>query len=188
MSGLARPALDLLLELLRAAVPLGEAALQAVLELLLTRAASPLVVLEPLRGADFGLPPRERDALLGQLVHRRIADMRETAARLADTGGHGQPPERRCSPAARGRPGGARRQMAGQPPGPAVLARSAARSRPSSARHRDRGAPGDPGPARCPGATGGLSDDGVERLEETARHTRRLGIAGAKLGLAPTPD
>ena len=34
----------------------------------------------------------------------------------------------------------------------------------------------------------GMSDDGVERLEETARHTRRLGIAGARLGLAATPD
>ena len=61
----------------------GEAALQAVLELLLARAASPLVVLEPLRGADIGLPSRERDAILGRLVGRRVADMRETAARLA---------------------------------------------------------------------------------------------------------
>ena len=34
----------------------------------------------------------------------------------------------------------------------------------------------------------GLSDESVEVLEETARHTRRLGIAGAKLGLAATPD
>ena len=34
----------------------------------------------------------------------------------------------------------------------------------------------------------GLSDEGVELLEEAARHTRRLGIAGAKLGLAATPD
>ena len=33
-----------------------------------------------------------------------------------------------------------------------------------------------------------VSDDRVEGLEETARHTRRLGIAGAKLGLAATPD
>ena len=35
---------------------------------------------------------------------------------------------------------------------------------------------------------GGLDDEGVERLEETARHTRRLGIAGAKLGLAVSAD
>jgi hypothetical protein len=35
---------------------------------------------------------------------------------------------------------------------------------------------------------GGLDDAGVERLEEAARHTRRLGIAGAKLGLATSPD
>jgi hypothetical protein len=34
----------------------------------------------------------------------------------------------------------------------------------------------------------GLDDAGVERLEETARHTRRLGIAGAKLGLAASAD
>jgi hypothetical protein len=34
----------------------------------------------------------------------------------------------------------------------------------------------------------GLSDEGVEQLEETARHTRRLGIAGAKLGLAANAD
>ena len=33
-----------------------------------------------------------------------------------------------------------------------------------------------------------LDDEGVERLEETARHTRRLGIAGAKLGLATSAD
>jgi hypothetical protein len=34
----------------------------------------------------------------------------------------------------------------------------------------------------------GLSDDQAERLEEAARHTRRLSIAGAKLGLARVPD
>ena len=33
-----------------------------------------------------------------------------------------------------------------------------------------------------------LDDEGVERLEETARNTRRLGIAGAKLGLAASAD
>ena len=63
------------------------------LELLLARAASPLVLLEPLRGADVGLPARDRDALLGQLVRRRIADMRETAARLA-----APPPAGRAAP------------------------------------------------------------------------------------------
>ena len=44
------------------------------------------------------------------------------------------------------------------------------------------------GQLRCLDAPGGLSDERVEVLEETARHTRRLGIAGAKLGLASTPD
>jgi hypothetical protein len=38
------------------------------------------------------------------------------------------------------------------------------------------------------GRPGGADDDSVERLEETARHTRRLGIAGARLGLAATPE
>ena len=80
---LARPALDLVLDLLRTAVPLGPEAMLSVIELLLARSASPLVVLDPLRGADLGLPPRDRDALLGQAVHRRIGDMNETAARLA---------------------------------------------------------------------------------------------------------
>jgi hypothetical protein len=82
MGALVRPALDQLLDLLRAASKLGQEALFSLLELLLARAASPLVVLEPLRGADIGLPARERDAVLGQLVRRRVVDMRETAARL----------------------------------------------------------------------------------------------------------
>ena len=33
-----------------------------------------------------------------------------------------------------------------------------------------------------------LSDDEVERLEDCARNTRRLSIAGARLGLAASPD
>ena len=66
--------------------PAGREAVQSVLELLLVRSASPLVVLEPLRGADIGIAPRARDAMLAQLVRRRIGDMRETAARLAATG------------------------------------------------------------------------------------------------------
>ena len=72
-----------------AAAPLGETALQSVLELLLARAASPLVVLEPLRDADIGLPARARDAALGQLVRRRSP----TCARPQP--GSPSPPQRR---------------------------------------------------------------------------------------------
>jgi hypothetical protein len=98
MGALVRPALDQLLDVLRAASKLGQEALFSLLELLLARAASPLVVLEPLRGADIGLPARERDSVLGQLVRRRIVDMRETAARLGAPAaqGGGGPARRLC--------------------------------------------------------------------------------------------
>ena len=84
MRGLARPALDLLLELLRAAVPLGEEAAAVG-----ARAAAGARRLAAGRSWSRCAAPisgcrrASRDALLGQIVHRRIADMRETAARLA---------------------------------------------------------------------------------------------------------
>src|SRR4051812_16696790 len=189
MSGLARPAQDQVVELSRAATPIGEAALQSVLELLLTRAASPLVVLEPLRGADIGLPPRERDAVLGQLVHRRVADMRETAARLAKPVATGNRPNANAllrlvadldaleskwplPPSDRTVLGEIRRSVSAfvgtgieTAVRQEILGQLDALARPE-----------------------GLSDEHVEVLEEAARHTRRLGIAGAKLGLAATPD
>ena len=56
------------------------------------------------------------------------------------------------------------------------------------ARHRPCGERGDPRSLDSLTQPGNLTDDGVERLEETARHTRRLGIAGARLGLAPSAD
>ena len=186
MGTLPRPALDLLLEPLRMAVPLGETALLSVLELYLVRAVSPLVILEPLRLAEFGLSARDREALLGQLVRRRIADMRESAARLAAS-------------ASRPDAGALLRLVADLealdgrwPVSPSDRSALAAIRKTVSAfvghgietAVRDEilaqfGTLADPG---------GLGDDGVERLEETARHTRRLGIAGARLGLAPTPD
>ena len=162
---------------------------QSVLELMLVRSASPLVVLEPLRGADIGLAPRARDAALAQLVRRRIADMRETAARLA-TPRRRLRVQRRRTPSARGRSRHAGGQVAGLAGGSGRAERDpwlgvGVRRH----RHRQR---------RCAGRSWRSSKawrirtawttTGVERLEETARHTRRLGIAGAKLGLAASAD
>ncbi len=188
IASLARPALDLLLDLLRAAAQLGEEALLAVLELLLARVASPLVLLEPLRGAEFGLSLRGREALLGRIVHRRIADMREIAIRLA------APPERGRSDAT-----GILRLVADlealdgnwpvSPNDKAALA-EIRRSVSAFVGSGIKAAVEHEILAQLEALSQpeGMSDDSVERLEETARHTRRLGIAGAKLGLAATPD
>ena len=189
MSGLGRGAQERLVELARAAAPLGEAALQSVLELLLARAASPLVVLEPLRGADVGLPPRDRDAMLGRLVCRRVADMREMASRLAGP------------PAAGGRPNAnallrlvadldALESKWPLPTGERALLGEIRRSVSTVVGVGIETAVRQEilGQLDALARPEGLSDDRVEGLEEAARHTRRLGIAGAKLGLAATPD
>jgi hypothetical protein len=190
MAALARPALDRLLEMLRAASRLGQEALFSLLELLLARAASPLVVLEPLRGADIGLPARERDSVLGELVRRRIADMRETAARLGAPTAQGG-----------GRPSTAPllRLVAdldaldGKWPVSIVDKGSLAEVRKTVSAYVDTGIEtavkqGILTRFGVLGRPGEADDDSVERLEETARHTRRLGIAGARLGLAATPE
>ncbi len=188
MGPLARGLAERLLAAVRGAAPRGDDALQSVLELMLARAAAPTVVLEPLRGADLGLPARARDDALTRLVRRRIADMRETARRLPHRAG-----------------------VAGREA--AVLLRLVADLDALEGKWQvaaeDRAALQEirAGVAAFVG-TGidhavreeilgrlealadpvGLDDAGVERLEETARHTRRLGIAGAKLGLAATAD
>ena len=189
IANLPRPALEPVLDLLRAAVPLGPDALLALLELLLTRTATPLVLLDPLRGADLGLPLRERDALLGQLVRRRIADMGEMAARLA------APPV----PGKRADAAGILRLVAdlealegnwpvsaGDKAALAVIRKSVSAfvgtGIETAVRHEILGQ------IDMLAQPEGVSDDGIERLEETARHTRRLSIAGAKLGLAASPD
>jgi hypothetical protein len=189
MGHLSRPALELLLEPLRLAVPLGEGALLSVIELYLLRAASPLVILEPLRLAEFGPSARERESLLGQVVRRRIADMREVAARLDSTTSSGGRPDA----------GLLLRLVADLealdgkwPVSPtdkitlATIRRTVSAFVGAGIETAVRGeilgqfgSLGDPG---------SLSDEGVEKLEATARHTRRLGIAGARLGLGTTPD
>ena len=188
MGPLARPSVERMLTTVRSAVPLGENAVQSVLELMLVRSASPLVVLEPLRGADIGLAPRARDAALAQLVRRRIGDMRETAARLATPPGgcassaaallrlvadldtlEGKWPVSPEDRAALGAIRGSASAFVGIGIDNAVRGEILA--------HLERLAHPD-----------SLDDEGVERLEETARHTRRLGIAGAKLGLAASAD
>ena len=189
IASLARPALDLVLDLLRAAVPLGQDAALSVLELLLARTASPLVLLEPLRGADVGLPAPDRDALLSQVVRRRIVDMRETASRLA-------------SPS---RPGGRADASALL----RLVADLEALDEKWPVSQSDKAVLAAIRSSVCAFVGSGIetavrqellgqlatlahpegmSDEGVERLEETARHTRRLGIAGARLGLATSPD
>jgi hypothetical protein len=188
MGPLARGLFERLVATVRGAAPRGENALQSVLELMLTRAAAPTVVLEPLRGADLGIPSRARDEALAQLVRRRIADMREAARRLPQrAGGAGSGAaillrlvgdldalENRWSVAAEDR---------------AVLQEIRTGVAAFVGTGIDHAAGEDIlvrlGTLANPG---GLDDAGVERLEETARHTRRLGIAGAKLGLAATAD
>lgn len=189
MGHLSRPALDLLLEPLRLAVGLGEGALLALIELCLLRAASPLVILEPLRLAEFGPSVREREALLGQVVRRRIADMREVAARLDSGAASGRRPDAGLllrlvadlealdgkwpvSPTDKEMLASIRRTVSAFV---GVGIETAVRGEILS----QFGTLGDPG---------SLSDENVERLEATARHTRRLGIAGARLGLGTTPD
>lgn len=188
MGPLDRQAADLLLGAVRAAVATGEQAVQSVLEILLVRSGSPLVVLEPLRHAELGVETRRRDAMLASLVRRRIADMRILASRLAGEGA------------------GARRPSAAQ------LLRLVAdldalegkwplggEERAALAGIREQASAGIGagievavgqeilGPLATL-AQSELSDDEVERLEDCARNTRRLSIAGAKLGLAATPD
>jgi hypothetical protein len=189
MGVLARPALDHLLEAIRAAVPLGEAATLSVLELLLARAASPIVVLEPLRAAHLGLTAGAREKLLGQVVQRRIADMRETAARLAAPGGV----ERRSSTAALLRLVADLDALEGKWPVSAGDRASLAEVRSAASAFVGVGIDSAVcgqilAPLEALAQPDGLSDEGVEQLEETARHTRRLGIAGAKLGLAANAD
>ena len=186
MGPLGRAESGRLTELVRRAAPRGESGLLPVLEVLLARAAAPTVVLEPLRGADIGVPGRARDEALAQLVHRRIADMHEEARRLPQRQGTGSGSavlrlvadldalETRwpVSPADRTVLQEIRAAVAG------FVGTGIDHSlREDILVRMDELA----GPAR-------LDDDGVERLEEAARHTRRLGIAGAKLGLAASAD
>lgn len=189
MGHLSKPALDLLLEPLRSAVPLGEGALLSTIELYLLRAASPLVVLEPLRQAEFGPSAREREALLAQVVRRRVADMREVATRLESAATSGDRPDAGLllrlvadlealegrwpvSPTDRNILATIRQTVSAFV---GVGIETAVRGEILG----QFGILGDPD---------SLTDEGVEMLEATARHTRRLGIAGAKLGLGTTPD
>ena len=188
MGPLARGVMERLMAAVRGAVPRGENALQSVLELMLVRASAPTVVLEPLRGADLGMPARARDEALTQLVRRRIADMREAARRLpqrAGAAGSGAavllrlvadldaleskwqvgPEDRAVLQEIRAGVAAFVGTGIDQAVREEILVRLGALAEPA-----------------------GLDDAGVERLEETARHTRRLGIAGAKLGLAASAD
>jgi hypothetical protein len=185
MGSLARPALGQFLTAVRSAAGRGEEALQSVLELMLLRASVPTVVLEPLRGADLGISSRARDAALAALVRRRVADMRETSRRLA----------------ARAHAAGAdllrlvadldalETKWSLAPEDRAVLQEiraAVAAFVGTGIEHAVQGEILERLPSLADPA--GLDDAGVERLEETARHTRRLGVAGARLGLAASAD
>ena len=188
MATLVRAQQERMLGVVRSAARLGEDALQSVLELLLVRASSPLVVLEPLRNADIGIPARARDAALTQLVRRRITDMRATAAMLAKpAGGAGS------GAASLLRLVADLDTLEGKWPVSAEERSALREIRGTAAAYVGNGidhAVSEEILARLDSLTqpGNLTDDGVERLEETARHTRRLGIAGARLGLAPSAD
>jgi hypothetical protein len=142
-------------------------------------------VLEPLRGADLGISSRARDAALAALVRRRVADMRETSRRLA----------------ARAHAAGAdllrlvadldalETKWSLAPEDRAVLQEiraAVAAFVGTGIEHAVQGEILERLPSLADPA--GLDDAGVERLEETARHTRRLGVAGARLGLAASAD
>ena len=189
MGPLGRSGLGPFLDAVRLATTLGEAAVQSVLELLLTRAASPLVVLEPLRTAELSMSHRAREAMLAQLVHRRIADMSEAASRLAAAHTAGRRPD-----------AGSLLRLVGDLD---VLESkwfvpAEQRVRLGEIRSTVSAFIGGGiesvvqeeilGPLEALAQGGTLSDEGVEHLEETARHTRRLSVAGAKLGLAATAD
>jgi hypothetical protein len=188
MGPLDRQAADFLVAAVRAAVAIGEQAAQSVLEILLVRSGSPLVILEPLRHAELGIDARRRDAMLACLIRRRIADMRVLAARLAgeDAG------TRRPSAAQLLRLVADLDALEGKWPlgGEEQTALAGIRERASAG----IGAGIEAAVGReilGPLATlaqSELSDDEVERLEDCARNTRRLSIAGARLGLAATPD
>jgi hypothetical protein len=187
MGPLGRGLVERLVGAVRGATPRGEETLQSVLELMLARAAAPTVVLDPLRGADLGIPVRTRDEALTRLVRRRIADMREVARRLPMRGGTGAgavvllrlvadldalESKWQVAPADRTVLQEIRAGVA------AIVGNGSDQAVREEILDR-LGALADPD---------GLDDAGVEQLEETARHTRRLGIAGAKLGLAATAD
>ncbi|MGD9508037.1 MAG: hypothetical protein AB7I59_27955 [Geminicoccaceae bacterium] len=188
MGTLDRQRADLLLAAVRGAVALGEQAAQSVLELLLVRSSSPLVVLEPLRHAELGIEARRREAMLARLVRRRIADMRTLASRLTDEGANGPRP----SAAQLLRLVSDLDALEGKWP-------LGGEDRDALAAIREQASAGiGAGIEAAVGreilgplatlAAGELSDDEVERLENCARNTRRLSIAGARLGLAATPD
>ena len=75
-----------LLNLVRRAVGIDEAAAEAMLEMLVARSSSLMVLLAPLRQANMGVHSSRCHAILTRLVRRRIAEMREVAARLAGNG------------------------------------------------------------------------------------------------------
>ena len=188
MGPLPRQAADLVIGSVRAAIALGEQAAQSILEVLLVRSSSPLVVLEPLRHADLGVDARRRDGMLALLVRRRIADMRELAARLT-----GDRADARLSSATQ-----LLRLVAdldaleGKWPlaGEERAALAGIRAQTSAGIGAGiEAAVGQEilGPLATL-AGNELSDDEVERLEDCARNTRRLSIAGARLGLAASPD
>ena len=164
----------------RLALAAGNAAAQSVLEVFLARAGSPVLMLELLRQADLGIDARQREAMLAEAVRRRIADMGEIVARLTGSG------------------------EAAHRPSAAQMLRVVAdldalehkwtispEDRAALAGLRERAAAGIGSGIECaveqqilgPLAIltrESLSDDDVERLEDCARNTRRLSIAGAK--------
>ena len=188
ITALARAQGELVIGSVRAALAAGNAAAQSVLEVLLARAGSPVLMLELLRQADLGIDARRREAMLAEAVRRRIADMGVIVARLTGSSEAAQRPSAAqmlrlvadldalehkwtISPEDRGALAGLRERAAAgigsgiesavehQILGPlAILTRES------------------------------LSDDDVEQLEDCARNARRLSIAGARLGLAPSPD
>ena len=88
-----------LINLVRRAVGIDEAAAEAVLDVLVARSSSLMVLLAPLRHANMGVHSSRCHAILTRLVRRRIAEMREVATRLAGkaaTGHAARAPPRFC--------------------------------------------------------------------------------------------
>lgn len=178
-----------LVALLRSCAEAGEEALLWLLELLLARSASPDVILVPLMERDLGLPTASTMALVRRIVQTRVGDMREMTTRLA------QSPALLDGRSVRDvlqlvadLDAMTDRAFAG-----GLDKRLLADIRHAAMQVIDRcleAAVGSHMLAQLGSlhASAGLDDAAMERLEDQARAARRLGIAGAQLGVAATAE
>ena len=168
----------------------GPDSLMWLLELLLARSLASDLVLDLIQAPAFGLAPAEREACTGSLVHDRIIAMRRTANRLRDAVARStaeivdqlvelvadlEALDTRWVDST-----GDRQQLEDVRTATADLV----------TRRLERTVGGDLIKGfEALGGPAGADDDAVEQLEQAARSVRRLGLAGAQLGLTkPSRD